>query len=240
MCTVSWVHVPGGYHLFSNRDEKRTRGSAIAPAIFERGWVRYIAPVDSDFGGTWIAVNQFGLSVCLLNGNTGTTGIRARRSRGLLLRDLAWAPSGSECVLWLNQLDLTPFAPFSLLVLEPERPATLAQWNGEHLSIDPAGDAHMPLTSSSYDADGVRTFRLNDFAQRVGRQGAIDPALLYRFHSSHGSSPDAYSPCMHRDDAETVSFSQVIVTPDEVRFLYSPAAPCRLSLSEQRILSRAA
>ena len=68
----------------------------------------------------------------------------------------------------------------------------------------------------------------------------VDPAALYRFHCSHGPGPDAYSPCMHRDDAETVSFSWVIVTRQETRFLYSPAAPCQWSPSEQQILARAA
>ena len=72
MCTVSWVHQPGGYHLLSNRDEKRTRGTASAPALVERGGVRFIAPIDADFGGTWIAANEFGISLCLLNGDPGT------------------------------------------------------------------------------------------------------------------------------------------------------------------------
>ena len=50
MCTVSWVQQTGGYHLLANRDEKRTRGRAFAPAIRECGGVRYVAPIDSDFG----------------------------------------------------------------------------------------------------------------------------------------------------------------------------------------------
>ena len=242
MCTVSWVHRQGGYHLLSNRDEKLTRGRAFIPAVIVRGGVRFIAPVDADFGGTWLAANEFGVSICLLNGDAGDESLRAtpRRSRGLLVRELAWASSGDECVLWLKQLDLGPFAPFTLLVLEPGRPASLAEWNGNHLTVDPAGDSHMPLTSSSYDAQGVRRFRLSEFARRVGGAGQVDPALLYRFHSSHGSSPDAYSPCMHREDAETVSFSWVVVTQDEIRFLYSPSAPCRPVPAEQQILARAA
>jgi hypothetical protein len=44
VCTVSWVQQPGGYHLLANRDEKRTRGRAFAPAIREYGGVRYVAP----------------------------------------------------------------------------------------------------------------------------------------------------------------------------------------------------
>jgi Transport and Golgi organisation 2 len=240
MCTVSWVHQPGGYHLLCNRDEKRTRGAGLAPQEWIRGGVRYIAPTDVDFGGTWIAVNELGLSVCLLNRAVATGSVAGMRSRGLLLRELAWAPSAAECLLWLKQLDLRSFAGFTLLVLEPDTPAALAEWDGEQLVVDPAGNGHIPLTSSSYDPDGVRRSRLNAFARYVDAAKQIDPADLYRFHASHGPSPDAYSPCMHRADAETVSFSWVTVTRDEIRFLYSPASPCQWSASEQRIVSRAA
>jgi transport and Golgi organization protein 2 len=241
MCTVSWVHQPGGYHLLSNRDERLTRGRAFAPAISACGGVRYIAPVDADFGGTWLAANEFGISVCLLNGDAGTpaAGSLPRRSRGLLLRELAWASTGADCLLSLRQLDLGPYAPFLLLILEPDRPAILAEWNRERLSVDPAA-AQMPLTSSSFDSRGVRRFRLIEFARRAGPAARADPALLYEFHRSHGTSPNAYSPCMHREDAETVSFSWVVVTREEVRFLYSPSAPCRCGPCEQKLLTRAA
>src|ERR1041385_6022801 len=74
---------------------------------------------------------------------------------------------------------------------------------------------------------------------RVSMAARVDPTLLYQFHASHGTgmdaTADAYSPCMHRDDAETVSFSWVVVTREEVRFLYSPSAPCRCSPCEQKL-----
>jgi transport and Golgi organization protein 2 len=241
VCTVSWVQQPGGYHLLANRDEKRTRGRAVGPAIRECGGVRYIAPIDSDRGGTWIAANEFGVSVCLLNGDAGTRDSSPvpQRSRGLLPRELAWETTSADCLLSLRQLDLSPYAPFLLLILEPDRRAILADWDRERLTVDPA-TAQMPLTSSSFDSCGVRRFRLGEFARRAGMAGRIDPALLYDFHASHGASPDAYSPCMHREDAETVSFSWVEVTRHDVRFLYSPSAPCRWSPCEQKLLARAA
>src|SRR6266487_3365185 len=119
MCTVSWVQTPEGYHLLCNRDERRSRAVALPPRIQARGWVRFIAPVDPDSGGTWIAVNEFGVSACVLNGAnltrrlplTSNGSTKIPRSRGLLLRDLVWANSTDECTLWMNQLDLTPFAP---------------------------------------------------------------------------------------------------------------------------------
>jgi hypothetical protein len=240
VCTVSWVHQTEGYQLFCNRDEKRTRGIAFAPRITERGGVRYISPVDSDCGGTWLSANEFGVSVCLLNGSVSADASAIRRSRGLLLHDLAWAPSADECAVWLKHLDLRPYAPFTNVILEPGRPAILAQWNGVELAVDPAGDRRMPLTSSSYDAAGVRRARLDEFVRRVGVARPMDPASLYCFHSSHGAAPDAYSTCMHRVDAETVSFSWVVVSKDAVRFSYSPGAPCQSKPSVQKIIARAA
>jgi len=206
----------------------------------ECGGVRYIAPIDPDGGGSWLSANEFGVSLCLLNGQPKFESAASRRSRGLLIPDLAWAPSAGECARWTKHMDLRPFSPFSLVILEPERSAILAQWDGSKLVIDPAGDAHMPLTSSSYDAEGVRRSRLNEFASHLSAARPLDPALLYSFHSSHGAKADAYSTCMHRSDAETVSFSCVIVTTDAIRFLYSPGAPCQSRPSEQEILLRAA
>ena len=216
MCTVSWLHQPGGYHLLCNRDERRTRGIADPPRVFERAGADYIAPMDPDFGGAWIAVNEHGVSLCLLNG----PGRRGTQSRGLIIPDLIWARSIDDCVFLLQQSDLCPFAPFTLLMLEPGQPATVAAWDGMCLTIDP--DARAPLTSSSYDPEGVRRERLREFA-RLNRG---DIGSLRRFHASHAGSSGAHGACMHRSDAETVSFSEVVVQDGRIRFDYLPAAPC--------------
>ena len=97
MCTISWIHDKDGYQLLCNRDEKLTRKSALEPRLAVRNGTRFLAPVDGDFGGTWIATNEFGVSVCLLNGaNLTGSEIHAAtpgRSRGLLLLDLISLPS---------------------------------------------------------------------------------------------------------------------------------------------------
>ena len=236
MCTVSWVHQANGYHLLCNRDEKRTRGIAAAPRVFECGGVRYVAPMDPDHGGTWIAVNEYGIGLCLLNGHAGPAGAR---SRGLVIPELTWAACIDDCALLLRNMDLAGYAPFTLLMLGPRRQAIVARWDGATLEANPAADNHVPLTSSSFDPEGVRRVRLNEFTRHTGGR-PFEPSDLYRFHSCHGFSPDAYSPCMHRADAETVSFSWAVVSPREVRFLYLPVAPCRHSRGDQQILARAA
>ena len=232
MCTVSWIDQPGGYHLLCNRDEKRTRGIAEPPRIFERAGARYVAPTDADFRGSWIAVNQRGMSLCLLNREGHTPG--ACRSRGGVIPDLIWAASMDDCSFLFSQLDLTEFAPFILLMLEPGSPATVAGWDGVHKSA--IAGAPGLLTSSSFDSERARAERLQVFA----RHRPTDAAGLYRFHTSHSGSSGAHAPCMHREDAETVSFSWITVSTDEIRFLYLPAAPCQCAPGEQQILARAA
>ena len=245
MCTVSWVHTADGYHLFCNRDEKKNRAQGLGPKLQARGWVRFVAPVDTEFGGTWIAVNEFGVSACLLNGANLTRRFvqnprKAWRSRGVLLRELIWAQSADECILWLKQLDLRRFAPFTVAFLQPQTPAVVAEWDGENTTVVPSGDSLMPLTSSSYDPEGVHTARWTELERHAAVFGQVDPAALYAFHTSHCEVPDAYSPCMHRVDAETVSFSWITVTEREIRFIYVAGAPCAASNTEQQVLRRAA
>ena len=72
-----------GYTLLFNRDELRTRGPEIAPSETRTdSGVRYVAPTDSDAGGTWIAANEHGVSVALLNGVESRGSERGGTSRG--------------------------------------------------------------------------------------------------------------------------------------------------------------
>lgn len=223
MCTVSWTHTSDGYHLFCNRDELRTRGIASPPATLECTGTRYIAPTDADHGGTWIAVNEHGIAMCLLNGHAPKR-LHATRSRGFVIPELIWVRSIDDGAFLFRETNLTPCAPFTLLMLEPGQPATVATWDGSCVTIDCEADRQAPLVSSSFDLEGVRSSRLREFA----RLDQVTPESLHRFHTSHsGGGP--YGTCMHRPDAETVSFSHIIVARGEIQFRYSPAAPCRLA-----------
>ncbi|MCC6293251.1 MAG: NRDE family protein [Bryobacterales bacterium] len=223
MCTASWVHEDDGFQLFFNRDEKRTRQRANPPRVETRDGLLSIAPADGDHGGAWISVNERGLALCLLNGAYGGSGLR---SRGLLLSGLAGSRTADEAMERLLTADLARYAGFTILALQPGRKVAIAEWNGASATLSDESVAPAPLTSSSVDAAGVRVKRRVEFERITG--GARDNAArLFQFHESHGSGADAYSPCMHRADAETVSFSWVRVAPREVTFFYTPAAPCR-------------
>src|SRR6516164_3683599 len=134
MCTVTWLREDGGYHLFCNRDEKLTRQPALPPRLGVREGVRYLAPIDGDFGGTWIATNEFGVSLCLLNGTSGPRPAVVR-SRGLLVLDLASSRSLTEVANSIGGGDLSLYAPFTLTALSHSEPAMVIEWNGSRSSI---------------------------------------------------------------------------------------------------------
>jgi hypothetical protein len=226
MCTVSWLHQNGGYQLLSNRDEKRTRAQAAGPEIKYRDGVRFIAPTDRHGGGTWIGTNELGVSLCLLNGPPAGG---SYQSRGLLLIELLSAPSFEEARKRLRSAGLLWFAPFTLAILAPGGNTAVMKWDGRRITdIEP----RLPLVSSSLDPQGVHARRRAEFDRRLKAAGEPSPSLLFGFHLSHGNAPDAYSPCMHRPDAETVSLSWVKVTKSHIEFFYLPGAPCRSGSGE--------
>jgi len=149
VCTVSWLRTSDGYHLLCNRDERRARQRALPPFLQHRRRVRCISPKDVDGGGSWIAVNEAGLTFCLLNryacgeccGQTKTD----YRSRGLLLMELVDCQSVAEVQTRISRFNLEEFQPFTLVVLSPVKPALLCSWESHNLLLECNGDGAVPL-----------------------------------------------------------------------------------------------
>jgi hypothetical protein len=234
MCTVSWFYCKNEYQLMSNRDELHTRLPAIPPRIHQKGGVQFIAPIDGDAGGTWIGVNQFGITLCLLNRYHDRPIHRQRpyTSRGLLVMEQLERSSLSNLGEQIARLDLTQFKPFTLLALALESSPLLLEWTGRKMLIDEDGSSRIPLVSSSYDQQGVMTFRQQRFQQLLAKSGNIESDMLKSFHCSHPPAQSAYSTCMHRSDAATVSFSSIRVTPHGISFFYQDGAPCSEGLPQ--------
>jgi len=224
MCTASWIHDDRGYQLLCNRDERLTRNPALAPRLVVRDGVGILAPIDGDFGGSWIGTNEFGLSVCLLNGANLThsehRSPQEPRSRGLFLLDLLPSASVTALCERVRDANLEAFPSFTVVALEPGRPATLIEWDGSQKSVQFCAESRAMLTSSSFDTEAVRKRRQHEYAR-------LDPQSPLEFHQSHGASASAYSVCMHRPEAATVSFSWIRVSVLAATFYYTPAAPCQ-------------
>lgn len=227
MCTVTWLRSGDEYQLFCNRDERNSRRPAFGPSQREQNGVKYIAPVDGDHGGSWIGANEFGLSLCLLN-RYGDLELRTKHdyvSRGLLLLDLLDSPHMEHFESRIDELDLDRFRPFNLLALSPQKSA-LVEWTGSEYSIIDDVERLVPLTSTSLTEPGIAVARQQQFAALTATQ-TINENLLDTFHRGHLPDRGAYSVCMHRDDASTVSMSKIKLTPDEIVFEYESDSPCK-------------
>lgn len=229
MCTASWLFDESGYSLLFNRDEKKTRLPGLPPEVHRSDGTRYISPLDGDHRGTWVAVNEFGVSIALLNGPYGG----GRQSRGLLIPRLISARTSAEALGRFRAITPRDYAPFRLLLLEPRKEPKGVVWNGQTLALD---SPSAPLISSSFDPEGAGQFRHRLFAELCAAKARHNSEDLLAFHASHGGPASAYSPCMHRDDAETVSFTSIRVD-SQIQLQYSAAAPCQHAPLETKTLA---
>lgn len=240
MCTVTYLPLPdGGYLLGTNRDERPLRGQAHGPSLRVLGDRQILAPIDGDGGGTWVALDDQGRSLCLLNGDKKPAAKPPAdpRSRGLLVLDLM-GDAGvdsvtSQLMAWAMGKEL-PYRTFKLLSIErdPALRARLHEWNGRELTVRQLTSPSM-MVSSSYKTDAVSARRQQSFTRFVGRLDESEATTwseeLASWHCGHrpgGDDGDAFSICMHRNDAHTVSRTQVQVSADELHMSYQPGQPC--------------
>ncbi|HXU33443.1 MAG TPA: NRDE family protein [Thermoanaerobaculia bacterium] len=232
MCTASWLIGPDGYHLLFNRDELRTRPIALPPRRGERNGMRYLAPVDPQGGGTWIAANEAGLCLFLLNRRPDRPPREPQASRGLIPLELIDASEVEEVARRAAALDFSRHRPFTLGAIAPGTPPVVFAWTGDALE---SATASPPLVSSSVGDESL-------FAERRATypSGPLTLRKLLAYQRSHGSGKSAASVCMHREDAQTVSFSRVRVNGRQVRLGYAPGSPCERAPMRWLALARTA
>jgi len=233
MCTLTWWRSPepggGGYQVFFNRDEMKTRPLALPPEPFEKNGVRFLAPQDGGAGGTWLLANEFGVTVALLNWYSQETvagPIEDRISRGKLVMDLGDLRSREALSEKLAVFNPKRFSPFRLLAFFPEDPDPFIaywQWSGVG-EFEPVGSPPMPVCSSSFDRTTVVAERETILRKSLA-EGA-GPEMLWNYHHNNGSpEATAYTVRMNRPDAQTWSISRITVTPETVRFGYEAETP---------------
>jgi len=227
MCTVTWLHSDAGYHLFFNRDEQISRLPALPPTIHEVSGVRCIYPVDSQAGGTWLGVNEHGITIGILNhyaAATLPTATEPRTSRGLLVTSLLDARYASDVDQRLSGSGLKPYAPFILIVISPRRNLKTHTWDGSRLTFrHPVVPPF--LTTSGFDSDRVAAVRARSYESWTKRYPTLDASSLQALHASRLPEPGSDAICMQRDDAKTLSLSRVTVQADRASFFYADGPP---------------
>jgi len=222
MCTVSWQFNASGYQLFFNRDELNSRQPALSPEIKQHQNTRVIAPTDTDAGGTWISVNEHGLTLCLLNNYAAQEKIKDKAwiSRGQLVLDLSHATDADSLLALFNAIEPNHYRPFDLLILALNDHIHQLSWDGSELQL--ITNPEMPLTSSSFQTEAVINSRVQQFHQITD----LTDSQLQHYHASHSPERGAFSVCMHRDNGQTVSFSHISVNQAQVSFDYYDGSPC--------------
>lgn len=233
MCTVTLVPVKSGpapaLRMLCNRDELRSRPAALPPRRRRFGGRRAALPIDPVSGGTWVAVNDAGLALTVLNVNPAvrTKHSPARRSRGEVIPALLDGSALAEVVESALMLNAGDFAPFRLIVADLQEAAEVRS-DGDRVRLVRRFRLTRPalFTSSGLGDHVVEAPRRRLFQRLVDRSVAW-PAQQQAFHRHTWPEQPHLSVCMSRPDAETVSLTLVELSPGRVVLTYTPGSPAR-------------
>lgn len=224
MCTLTWLRSEDELQIWFNRDEQTIRPDAIPPRIYNWNDVQVVAPIDPPSGGSWLASNQHGLSVTLLNWYL-LPAKAGKISRGQLVKALATLSSCDSLPEFIRQHNFSVYAPFQCVVFDT-RTQQLLSWNGEQLTVT---DAPKIMTSSSVETDATIKRRIDKFSQFCHQ---TDTASNYfEFHQQHDADFSEQSVCVHRELSRTMSHTQICVTQEQLTMRYFDGYPCEITNS---------
>ena len=227
MCTVSFLARPRGYALGMNRDEQMTRVPGLPPAVQRVAGRRILAPSEPG-GGKWIALNEAGVTFALINWYHLSARVKNQPvSRGWVVQEVCAAVTPAQADAALARLPFTKMNPFRLIGIFPAS-AEILEWRWDLRRLDRKRHrwADRQWISSGRDEPAAQRIRGRTF--RAARQqrsaGRLD--WLRRLHRSHAPERGAFSTCMHRPDAATVSYTEIVVSATRGTLRYLPGAPC--------------
>ncbi|PAR47621.1 NRDE family protein [Vibrio metoecus] len=229
MCSVTWYLSDTGYQVFFNRDEQRSRALALPPKPYELQETSVLMPLDPQGQGSWISLNEFGLSLCLLNNYQGKVPAGPLISRGLLLKSLASLSDVEQVTLAFASLNLAQFAPFTLLAFDPlltrnQGDVFAYAWDGEQFVY---GATSSPLFSSGVALAEVQRYRTQIYHSMTTK--GVTPQKLLAFHCHQHPLFSHLSVAMQREDAHTVSFTHIHVSGGNLGMSYVPGRPSQLT-----------
>jgi hypothetical protein len=224
MCTVSVIKLSGLLRLVSNRDERRTRPTALPPVVSRAGGLRIIAPTDPASHGTWIACSELGLAIALLNVNLPDADARVPpRSRGTIIPALVGSRSLDEVAERARALEHNDYAPYRLVAIQAGEDAVLEAAPMSGVIQRWPLDAPRMFTSSGLGDHHVESPRRQLFEETVL---AGEPAdwrdRQDRFHAHRWR--DRLSVSVHMARAEAWTVSRTAVEIDGARIVMSYAA----------------
>jgi len=228
MCTVSFIASQRGYLLAMNRDEQHSRAKGLPPQTVVIDGRAVICPSEPG-GGTWIAMNDAGVTFALINWYSVRDTVKANSSsRGGVVKSVAAqiSPTGTSRVL--RTLPLHQMSPFRLLAIFPaQKEVCQWRWNLKSLVCRKQRWKSQQWISSGYDEPAAQRMRSKTFRLALRQSNAGRLEWLRRLHRSHTPACGPFSTCMHRADAATVSYTEIICSPNRMAMAYANTAPCQ-------------
>lgn len=230
MCTVTFFPRQRGYALAMNRDEQRARVTGLPPSKKIINGRMVLAPSEPG-GGTWIALNDSGATLALINWYFITARVRGpAMSRGGVVNVASVATAPAFVDLALARLPLQQINPFRLIGVFPGV-NEIAEWRWDLKKL--VRRKHrwqaQQWISSGFDEPAAQRVRSRTFRQARSQKSAGGLDWMRRLHRSHTPQAGPFSMCMHRADAATVSYTEVSASSGRGVMRHHAAPPCQCS-----------
>ena len=215
MCTVTFVPLPDGAVITSNRDEQPGR-AASAPRFHDHNGRSIAFPKEPKAGGTWFAADADGNAIVLLNGafEKHVWNPPYKKSRGLVLLDLFTDEDPAEH--W-DHVDLEGVEPFTIILFYNKTLVKLV-WDGlakHQITLNP-GDAYIWSSSPLY-GQVQRDERAQYFAGFVSQP--VDAPMMLEFHQGK-SVAGREGFIIDRGFLRTVSITQWVLQNAQTAFTH--------------------
>lgn len=214
MCTVSFISRNNSYFITSNRDEHISRPNAFEPKEEIINSVKVLFPKDPKAGGTWFALNEYGIVTVLLNGafERHESAGNYAKSRGVVLLEVISAPNP---MLFIEEMDLNNIEPFTLVLFDGTKLIEL-RWDGKQKHMKPLNknEDHIWSSATLYDEVVIQQ-RSSLFADFIGNNNTITASDVVDFHSNnHEDYENGF--IINRDTGlKTFSVTQAVLGMEE-------------------------
>ncbi|AZQ63586.1 hypothetical protein EI427_15555 [Flammeovirga pectinis] len=223
MCTLSYIPINNLEYIFtSNRDERKSRASAFAPQLHEKNGIKFIAPIDGEALGTWLAASENGRIVCLLNG-----GFKRhiptppyKHSRGKVVLD---ATLSNDINTYLDTYNFSNIEPFTLIVIDQKEGVEITQFVWDGIEGHKTGlDAKVPhIWSSSTLYDTIQSEQRKErFLNWLNKSDRLSKEILDVHELVDRGDNEAFGLSMQRLEYCTVSTTQLKVSDSTVSMHY--------------------
>jgi len=228
MCTVTLIARKRGYLLGMNRDEKRARPKGLPPSERRINGHSVIYPSEPG-GGTWISLNNSGVTLALINWYSVSRRVTTNPvSRGEVIPSISIADTPDLVDRAFSNLPLLGINPFRLIgIFLKSKKIVEWRWDLRELERKNHPWRSQQWISSGFDEPNAQTIRSHTFKQFLTQASTGTSDWLRRLHASHTPECGPFSTCMHRSDAVTVSYTEILVSSSKTSLQYICGPPCK-------------